>query len=74
MTKEEHPRVWRAVERVLPFKVGQEAKDPGRCWYDAREGADGSYVCEAFDGEPLDVDAYLALEPADAPSAPVSSC
>lgn len=63
VTAAEYPIVWRAVEASFPFRVGQQAKDPQRCWFSPRRGVDGSFVAFTATGEPVDVDAVLAAAP-----------
>lgn len=56
----EYARVWRAVARSLPFKVG-DAKDPARQWFVPRRSA--TYAFGELAGAPVDVEAILAKEP-----------
>lgn len=60
VTADEYRRLWPLVTALLPFRVGQAAKDPSRMWYVPREGADGKYELIEIDGKPLDVDTLLA--------------
>lgn len=55
----EYRRAWLALEKRLPFAVGQEAKDPARAWYLPTACGDVFHF-EALDGKPIDVDALLA--------------
>jgi hypothetical protein len=73
VTAAEYPRLSDAVTSRLPFAVGSASRDPARQWYFPREGADGHFEWMSIAGEPLDVDALLALRPelpAPAPKGP----
>jgi hypothetical protein len=60
----EYDTLWAVAARVLPFPVGREAKNPDRPWYLPRVPAEGEFVGVVMTGEPLDVDAVLAMAPA----------
>jgi hypothetical protein len=68
MSGDEYDRVWRAVAALLPFAVGNEAKDPSRGWYWPRVPTEGDFVGDVLEGTPLDVDAILASAPPAAPA------
>jgi hypothetical protein len=70
MTRDEQPRVWEAVHRRLPFKVGSAARDAARLWFVPSLAEDGTYEAREFGGEPIDVDAMLREIPAEPESGP----
>jgi len=60
VTAGEYRILWGAFAGVLPFPVGQEAKDPSRGWFFPRRGPDESYSLVEIEGKPIDVDDLLA--------------
>ncbi len=73
MTADEHARVWAAVRDVAASRgqsIDAATKDPSRLWFVPahREGA--PYACASLVGEPLDVDAILAVRDPDTTIAP----
>lgn len=64
MTRAEHVSIWRAErERLMNLGIAvvvdSAAKDPSRLYFSPVVAADGSFVAEALEGEPLDVDDLL---------------
>lgn len=63
MTLAEHAIVWRhARDRLaeLGVIIDEQTKDPSRFWFVPCVPADGRFVAESLEGEPLDVDAILS--------------
>lgn len=63
VTAAEYRTVWAAFTHRLPFKVGQQSKDPSRAWFVPRRGVDGYYDAHGLEGDALDVDALLDAPP-----------
>ncbi len=67
VTGEEYKKIWSTFTSALPFKVGQQAKDPARAWYLPRQGPDDYYELFETSGTAIDVDYLLDQAPAPPP-------
>ena len=69
----EHAAVLGVVRAELAasgVSIDDNAKDASRLWYSSCEPAAGAFVCEALEGEPLNVDQLLDAAAKKAPPAP----
>ena len=67
---DEYRAIWLHVESLLPFKVGQQAKDPVRAWYVPATRGEYFEYGEYVDAGPLDVDSLPPAAPVLPPTAP----
>lgn len=65
----EYSALWAAVDARLGGVVDPAAKDASRFWYVPGCPPDAEFIAREIEGEPLDVEAWLA-PPAPAPTAP----
>ncbi|MEB2314105.1 MAG: virulence-associated E family protein [Sorangiineae bacterium] len=65
----EYSALWAAVDAKLGGVVDPATKDASRFWYVPGCPLDAEFIAREIEGEPLDVDAWLA-PPAPAPTAP----